>query len=242
MLICKNCESKHWMDHKLVIPIISERSVQYKTASVEASRQASPPCLRVRKTNSRPGIRVGRVQGSRETMPIANNIGYGVLSRFHVPLEQPSELEVMLMSTVSAVPLGDESFEQGRQRGVKKNASSHDYFKPQSDLQERHQGQIGPDLKCRPPWAPRMLSSEHTPANALKWTPSSECSQADTFQRMLSSEHTPANALKRTLSSGCSQARALQRMFSSGRLPANALLGVLKRTHSSDCSQADALK
>ena len=87
-------------------------------------------------------------------MSIANNIYYGVLSRIHVPLEQPSELEVMLMSTVSAVPQGDESFEQGRQRGVKKHASSHDYFKPQSDLQERHQGQIGPDLKCRPPWAP----------------------------------------------------------------------------------------
>ena len=87
-------------------------------------------------------------------MSIANNIDYGVLSRIHVPLEQPSELEVMLMSTVSAVPQGDESFEQGGQRGVKKHASSHDYFKPQSDLQERHQGQIGPDLKCRPPWAP----------------------------------------------------------------------------------------
>ena len=49
VLICKHCESKHWMDHKLVIPIKSERSVQYKTASVEASRQASPPCLRVGK-------------------------------------------------------------------------------------------------------------------------------------------------------------------------------------------------
>jgi len=34
-------------------------------------------------------------------MSIANNIDYlyGVLSRIHVPLEQPSELEVMLMST-----------------------------------------------------------------------------------------------------------------------------------------------
>ena len=62
-------------------------------------------------------------------MSIANNIDYGVLSRIHVPLEQPSELEVMLMSTVSAVPQGDESFEQGGQRGVKKHASSHDYFK-----------------------------------------------------------------------------------------------------------------
>ena len=33
-------------------------------------------------------------------MSIANIIDYGVLSRIHVPLEQPSELEVMLMSTV----------------------------------------------------------------------------------------------------------------------------------------------
>ena len=33
-------------------------------------------------------------------MSIANNIDYGVLSRINVPLEQPSELEVMLMSTV----------------------------------------------------------------------------------------------------------------------------------------------
>ena len=33
-------------------------------------------------------------------MSIANNIDYGVLSRISVPLEQPSELEVMLMSTV----------------------------------------------------------------------------------------------------------------------------------------------
>ena len=43
-------------------------------------------------------------------MSIANNIDYGVLSRFHVPLGKPSELEVMLMSTVSAVPQCDESF------------------------------------------------------------------------------------------------------------------------------------
>ena len=50
-------------------------------------------------------------------MSIANNINYGVLSRIHVPLEQPSELEVMLMSTVSAVPQGDESFEQGGAKG-----------------------------------------------------------------------------------------------------------------------------
>jgi hypothetical protein len=35
------------------------------------------------------------------------------------PTAAPSELEVMLMSTVSAVPLGDESFEQGRQGGLK---------------------------------------------------------------------------------------------------------------------------
>ena len=33
-------------------------------------------------------------------MPIANNIDYGVLSRINVPLEQPFELDVMLMSTV----------------------------------------------------------------------------------------------------------------------------------------------
>ena len=53
-------------------------------------------------------------------MSIANNTDYGVLSRIHAPLEQPSELEVMLMSTVSALPQGDESFEQGGQRGAKK--------------------------------------------------------------------------------------------------------------------------
>ena len=38
-------------------------------------------------------------------MPIAMNIDYGVLSRINVPLEQPSDLEVVLMST--AVPHGD---------------------------------------------------------------------------------------------------------------------------------------
>ena len=63
-------------------------------------------------------------------MSIANNNDYGVLSRIHVPLEQPSELDVMLMSTFSAVPQGDESSEQGGQRGTKKHASSHGYFKP----------------------------------------------------------------------------------------------------------------
>ena len=130
VLICKHCESKHWIDHKLVTPINSERSVQCKTSSVEASRRASPPGLRVRKTNRRPGIRVGRVQVSREKMTIAMNIDYGVLSRIHVPLEQPSELEVMLMSTVSAVPQGDERFEQGGQTGAKEHASSHDYVHP----------------------------------------------------------------------------------------------------------------
>ena len=57
-------------------------------------------------------------------MSVANSIGYGVLSRINVPLEQPFELEVMLMSTVSAMPQGDESFEQGGQRGAKKHASS----------------------------------------------------------------------------------------------------------------------
>ena len=48
MLICKHCESKHWMDHTLVTPINSERHDEYKTPSAEASRQAQPPCLRVR--------------------------------------------------------------------------------------------------------------------------------------------------------------------------------------------------
>jgi len=38
VLICKHCESKHWIDHKLVTPINSERSVQCKTSSVEARR------------------------------------------------------------------------------------------------------------------------------------------------------------------------------------------------------------
>ena len=33
-------------------------------------------------------------------MSIANNIDYGVLSRIKFPLERPSDLEVMLMSTV----------------------------------------------------------------------------------------------------------------------------------------------
>ena len=131
MLICKHCESKHWIDHKLVTPINSERSVQCKTSSVEATRRASPPGLRVRKTYRRPGIRVDRVQCSRETMSIANNIDYnGAFSTLPCAAgAAPSELEVMLMSTVSAVPQGDESFEQGGQRGVKKHASSHDYFK-----------------------------------------------------------------------------------------------------------------
>ena len=106
VLICKHCESKHWIDHKLVTPINSERSVQCKTSSVEASRRASPPGLRVRKTNRRPGIRVDRVQGSRETMSIANNIDYGGAFST-IPCAAgaaPSELEVMRMSTVSAVP------------------------------------------------------------------------------------------------------------------------------------------
>ena len=52
-------------------------------------------------------------------MSIANNIDYG--GAFSLPCAAgaaPSELEVMLMSTVSAVPQGDESFEQGGQRGV----------------------------------------------------------------------------------------------------------------------------
>ena len=70
VLICKHCESKHWIDHKLVTPINSERTVQCKTSSVEASRRASPPGLRVRKTNSRPCIRVDKVQGSRETISV----------------------------------------------------------------------------------------------------------------------------------------------------------------------------
>ena len=89
MLVCKHCESKHWLDHKLVTPINSERPAEYKTSSVEASRRASPPGLRVKKTNSRPGIRVERVQGSKETMSIASNIDNGgAFSRIHVPLEQ----------------------------------------------------------------------------------------------------------------------------------------------------------
>ena len=33
-------------------------------------------------------------------MSIANSIDYGVLSRIKFPLEKPSDLEVMLMSTV----------------------------------------------------------------------------------------------------------------------------------------------
>jgi hypothetical protein len=33
-------------------------------------------------------------------MSIANNTDYGVLSRIHATLEQPSDLEVILMSTV----------------------------------------------------------------------------------------------------------------------------------------------
>jgi len=42
----------------------------------------------------------------------------------------------------------------------------------------------------------RMLSSGRPPADALKWTHSSDCSQADAFQRMLSSGRLPANALE----------------------------------------------
>ena len=58
-----------------------------------------------------------KVQG--KTMSIANNIDYGgAFSHPCVAGAAPSELEVMLMSTVSAVPQGDESFEQGGQRGV----------------------------------------------------------------------------------------------------------------------------
>ena len=46
-------------------------------------------------------------------MSIANNIDYGgAFSHPCVAGAAPSELEVMLMSTVSAVPQGDESFEQ----------------------------------------------------------------------------------------------------------------------------------
>ena len=33
-------------------------------------------------------------------MPVAMNIDYGVLSRIYVPLEQPSDLEVVLMPAV----------------------------------------------------------------------------------------------------------------------------------------------
>ena len=63
-------------------------------------------------------------------MSIASNIDYGVLSRIHVPLEQPSELEVMLMSTVSAVPQGaTKASRKDSKGGLKSNASSHD-FKP----------------------------------------------------------------------------------------------------------------
>ena len=40
MLIFKHCESKHWMDHKLVTPVNFERPAEYKTSSVEASRRA----------------------------------------------------------------------------------------------------------------------------------------------------------------------------------------------------------
>jgi len=49
VLICQHCESTHWMQHKLVIPVKSERSVAYKTTSVEATRRALPPSLGVRR-------------------------------------------------------------------------------------------------------------------------------------------------------------------------------------------------
>ena len=62
-------------------------------------------------------------------MSIANNIDYG--GAFSLPCSAGaalSELEVMRMSTVSAVPQGDERFEQGGQRRAKKHASSHDFL------------------------------------------------------------------------------------------------------------------
>ena len=49
VLICQHCESTHWMQHKLVIPVKSERSVAYNTTSVEATRRALPPSLGVRR-------------------------------------------------------------------------------------------------------------------------------------------------------------------------------------------------
>ena len=75
-------------------------------------------------------------------MSIANNFDYGVLSRIHAPLEQPSELEVILMSAVSAVPQGDENFELGGQRGAKRHAPSHGYFKPRRLKEKRALSQL----------------------------------------------------------------------------------------------------
>ena len=89
VLICKHCESKHWIDHKLVTPINSERSVQCKTSSVEASRRASPPGLRVRKliVDLAFALAEFKVQGKR--CQLRTTLTTVVLSRrFHVPLEQ----------------------------------------------------------------------------------------------------------------------------------------------------------
>ena len=52
-------------------------------------------------------------------MPIANNIDYGVLSRINVPLEQPSELEVMLMSTVRLCHMATEVTSRDGKGGLK---------------------------------------------------------------------------------------------------------------------------
>ena len=52
-------------------------------------------------------------------MSIANSIDYGVLSRIHVPLEQPSELEVILMSTVRRCHMATEASSKDGKGGLK---------------------------------------------------------------------------------------------------------------------------
>ena len=59
-------------------------------------------------------------------MPIANNIDCGVLSRINVPLEQPSDLEVVLMSTVRLCHMATKVSSRDDKGGLKKYTSSHD--------------------------------------------------------------------------------------------------------------------
>ena len=59
-------------------------------------------------------------------MSIAMNIDYGVLSRINVPLGQPSDLEVILMSTVRLYHMVTKVPSKDGKGGLEKHSSSHD--------------------------------------------------------------------------------------------------------------------